>query len=170
VLYSIRFVLFFRNEIGFRGNPVKQEKLTKFIKPEDADRKWFIVDAQDQVLGRLASRIASVIRGKYKPVFTPNMDAGDFVVVVNAEKVKVTGKRETLKQYVRHSGYPGGQKFTSLQEMLIKKPEFVIQHAVKGMLPKNRLGRVLIKKLKVYAGDQHPHAAQKPETLSLTEL
>jgi len=149
---------------------VKQEKLTKFIKSEDADRKWFIVDAQDQVLGRLASRVAGVIRGKYKPVFTPNMDAGDFVVVVNAEKVKVTGKRETLKQYVRHSGYPGGQKFTSLQEMLAKKPEFVIQHAVKGMLPKNRLGRVLIKKLKVYAGDQHPHAAQKPETLSLTEL
>lgn len=149
---------------------MKQEKLTKFIKPEDADRKWFIVDAQNQILGRLASRVASVIRGKYKPVFTPNMDAGDFVVVVNAEKVKVTGKRETLKQYVRHSGYPGGQKFTSLQEMLAKKPEFVIQHAVKGMLPKNRLGRVLIKKLKVYAGDQHPHAAQKPETLSLTEL
>jgi len=170
VLYSIRFVLFFRNELGFKGNPVKQEKLTKFIKPEDANRKWFIVDAQEQVLGRLATRVAGVIRGKYKPVFTPNMDAGDFVVVINAEKVKVTGKREMLKQYVRYSGYPGGQKFTSLQEMLAKKPEFVIQHAVKGMLPKNRLGRVLIKKLKVYAGDQHPHAAQKPETLSLSEL
>ena len=149
---------------------MKQEKLTKFIKSEDANRKWFIVDAQDQVLGRLASRVASVIRGKYKPVFTPNMDAGDFVVVINAEKVKVTGKRETLKQYIRHSGYPGGQKVTSLQEMLVKKPEFVIQNAVKGMLPKNRLGRVLIKKLKVYAGDKHPHSAQKPETLSLTEL
>lgn len=149
---------------------MKQEKLTKFIKPEDADRKWFIVDAQEQVLGRLATRVAGVIRGKYKPVFTPNMDAGDFVVVINAEKVKVTGKREMLKQYVRHSGYPGSQKFTSLKEMVEKKPEYVIQHAVKGMLPKNRLGRVLIKKLKVYAGDQHPHSAQKPETLSLTEL
>ena len=126
---------------------MKQEKLTKFIKPEDADRKWFIVDAQDQVLGRLASRIASVIRGKYKPVFTPNMDTGDFVVVINAEKVKVTGKREMLKQYIRHSGYPGGQKVTSLQEMLAKKTEFVVQNAFKGMLPKNRLGRVLIKKL-----------------------
>lgn len=170
MLYSIRFVLFFRNELGFRGIPVKQEKLTKFIKPEDADRKWFIVDAQNQVLGRLATRVASVIRGKYKPVFTPNMDTGDFVVVINAEKVKVTGKRETLKQYIRHSGYPGGQKVTSLQEMLVKKPEFVIQNAVKGMLPKNRLGRVLIKKLKVYAGDKHPHAAQQPKTLILTEL
>ncbi|MEE9448512.1 MAG: 50S ribosomal protein L13 [Ignavibacteriaceae bacterium] len=149
---------------------MKQEKLTKFIKPEDADRKWFIVDAQNQILGRLASRVASVIRGKYKPVFTPNMDTGDFVVVINAEKVKVTGKREMLKQYIRHSGYPGGQRVTSLKQMLAKKPEFVVQNAVKGMLPKNRLGRVLIKKLKVYAGDQHPHAAQKPETLSLTEL
>ncbi len=149
---------------------MKQEKLTKFIKPEDADRKWFIVDAQNQILGRLASRIASVIRGKYKPVFTPNMDTGDFVVVINAEKVKVTGKREMLKQYIRHSGYPGGQRVTSLKQMLAKKPEFVVQNAVKGMLPKNRLGRVLIKKLKVYAGDQHPHAAQKPGTLSLTEL
>ncbi len=149
---------------------MKQEKLTKFIKPEDADRKWFIVDAQNQILGRLASRVASVIRGKYKPVFTPNMDTGDFVVVINAEKVKVTGKREMLKQYIRHSGYPGGQRVTSLKQMLAKKPEFVVHNAVKGMLPKNRLGRVLIKKLKVYAGDQHPHAAQKPETLSLTEL
>ncbi len=149
---------------------MKQEKLTKFIKPEDADRKWYLVDAENQVLGRLASRVASVIRGKNKPVFTPNMDAGDFVVVINAEKIKVTGKREQLKQYIRHSGYPGGQRVTSLQEMLAKKPEFVIQNAVKGMLPKNRLGRVLIKKLKVYAGDQHPHTAQKPESLSLTEL
>ena len=148
---------------------MKQERQTRFIKPEDANRKWYVVDAKDQVLGRLASRIAMVIRGKNKPTFTPNMDTGDFVVVVNAEKIKVTGKRETLKKYMRHSGYPGGQKITSFQEMLDKKPEFVVHQAVKGMLPKNRLGRKLIKKLKVYTGDSHPHNAQKPESLSFTE-
>ena len=148
---------------------MKQERQTRFIKPEDANRKWYVVDAKDQVLGRLASRIAMVIRGKNKPTFTPNMDTGDFVVVVNAEKIKVTGKRETLKKYMRHSGYPGGQKITSFQEMLDKKPEFVVHQAVKGMLPKNRLGRKLIKKLKVYTGDSHPHNAQKPESLGFTE-
>src|SRR5690606_2328021 len=128
----------------------KQEKLTKFIRTEDADRKWYLVDAKDQILGRLASRVARIIRGKNKPVFTPNMDTGDFVVIVNADKIKVTGKRETLKQYIRHSGYPGGQKVTNIQDMLVKKPEFVVENAVKGMLPKNRLGKKLIKKLKVY--------------------
>jgi large subunit ribosomal protein L13 len=148
---------------------LKQEKITRFIRTEDADRKWYLVDAQDLVLGRMATEVARIIRGKNKAIFTPNMDTGDFVVVINADKVKVTGKRETLKTYVRHSGYPGGQKVTTLQEMLVKKPEFVIQNAVKGMLPKNRLGRKLIKKLKVYAGEDHPHKAQKPETLILTE-
>ena len=143
--------------------------MTRFIRTEDADRKWYLVDAKDQVLGRLATEVARVIRGKHKAIFTPNMDTGDFVVVINADKVKVTGKRENLKEYIRHSGYPGGQKTTSFQEMMQKKPEFVIQKAVKGMLPKNRLGRQLIKKLKVYAGDAHPHQAQKPETLSFTE-
>jgi len=143
--------------------------MTKFIKKEDADKKWYLVDAKDQVLGRLASKIAAIIRGKNKPIFTPNMDAGDYVIVINAEKVKVTGKREQLKQYIRHSGYPGGQKITSLEEMRTKKPEFVVQQAVKGMLPKNRLGRKIITNLKVYAGENHPHAAQKPETLSLLE-
>lgn len=148
---------------------MKQEKLTKFIRTEDADRKWYLVDAKDQILGRLASRVARIIRGKDKPVFTPNMDTGDFVVIVNADKIKVTGKRETLKQYIRHSGYPGGQKITNIQDMLVKKPEFVVENAVKGMLPKNRLGKKLIKKLKVYAGDVHPHTAQKPEPISFTE-
>lgn len=148
---------------------MKQEKMTRFIRTEDADRKWYLVDAKDQVLGRLATEVARVIRGKHKAIFTPNMDTGDFVVVINADKVKVTGKRENLKEYIRHSGYPGGQRTTSFQEMMQKKPEFVIQKAVKGMLPKNRLGRQLIKKLKVYAGDDHPHQAQKPETLSFTE-
>lgn len=140
--------------------------MTRFIKTEDADRKWYIVDASDQVLGRLASNIATIIRGKHKPIFTPNMDTGDFVVVINAEKVKLTGKRTFDKTYFSHSGYPGGVKTKSITEMLQKKPEFVIENAVKGMLPKNRLGRKLIKKLKVYAGENHPHAAQQPETLS----
>jgi len=148
---------------------VKQEKLTKFIRTEDAEKKWYLVDAKDQILGRLASQVARIIRGKDKPVFTPNMDTGDFVVVINADKVRVTGKRETLKQYIRHSGYPGGQKITSIQNMLANKPEFVVENAVKGMLPKNRLGRKLVKKLKVYAGENHPHSAQKPEPISFTE-
>jgi large subunit ribosomal protein L13 len=145
---------------------VKQEKMTRFIKTEDADRKWFVVDANDQVLGRLAAQVAQVIRGKKKPIFTPNMDTGDFVIIVNADKIRMTGKRESQKTYFSHSGYPGGLKNVSYSDMKAKKPEFVIQHAVKGMLPKNRLGRQLIKKLKIYAGENHPHAAQKPEPLS----
>ncbi len=148
---------------------MKQEKLTKFIKTEDADRKWYLVDAKDQVLGRLASGVARVIRGKHKPIFTPNTDTGDFVVIVNADKVKVTGKREMLKDYKWHSGYPGGQKVTAFQDMMTKNPTFAVENAVKGMLPKNRLGRQLIKKLKVYAGENHPHQAQKPEVLSISE-
>lgn len=148
---------------------MKQEKITRFIRTEDADRKWYVVDAKNQVLGRLATEIAKVIRGKNKAIFTPNMDTGDFVIVVNAEKVRVTGKREKLKKYIRHSGYPGGQKETSFQDMIEKKPEFVIHSAVKGMLPKNRLGRKLIKKLKVYKGEDHPHQAQQPEAFGLTE-
>ena len=140
--------------------------MTRFIKPEDAARKWYVVDAKDQVLGRLASRVASVIRGKTKPTFTPNMDTGDFVIVINADKVRMTGKREQLKKYIWHSMYPGGQKIRSYEEMKNKKPEFVIQEAVRGMLPKTRLGKSLITKLKVYAGEEHPHNAQKPELLS----
>ena len=148
---------------------MKQEKLTKFVKTEDADHKWYLVDAEGQVLGRLATQIAMIIRGKNKPIFTPNADTGDFVVVINAEKVRLTGKREQLKEYKRHSGYPGGQTITSYKDMLVKKPEFVVENAVKGMLPKTKLGNKLIKKLKVYSGTEHPHAAQKPETISLTE-
>lgn len=143
--------------------------MTKFIKSEDADKKWYLVDAKDQVLGRLASEVAKIIRGKNKPTFTPNMDTGDFVVVINADKVKLTGKRPELKQYIRHSGYPGGQKITSVREVKQSKPEFLVENAVKGMLPKNRLGRKLIKKLKVYTGESHPHSAQKPEPISFTE-
>jgi large subunit ribosomal protein L13 len=154
---------------GFGGKNVKQEKMTPFISTEEADRKWYIVDATDQVLGRLATGVARIIRGKNKAIFTPNADTGDFVVVINADKVKVTGKRELLKTYSHYSGYPGGLKTRSFEEMMVKKPEFVIENAVKGMLPKNRLGRKLIKKLKVYTGESHPHQAQKPESISLTE-
>ncbi len=148
---------------------MKQEKLTKFVKTEDANQKWYLIDADGQILGRLASKIAMIIRGKNKAIFTPNMDTGDFVVVINADKVKLTGKREQLKDYKRYSGYPGGQKIVSYQEMINKKPEFVVENAVKGMLPKTKLGNKLIKKLKVYAGDKHPHTAQKPELISLME-
>lgn len=148
---------------------MKQEKLTKFVKTEDAEHKWYLVDAEGQILGRLASQIAMIIRGKNKAIFTPNTDTGDFVVVINAEKVKLTGKREQLKQYIRHSGYPGGQTITAYKEMMAKKPEFVVEKAVRGMLPKTKLGNKLIKKLKVYSGTQHPHSAQKPEVISLME-
>lgn len=155
--------------VFWRKYLVKQEKLTKFIKSEDADKKWYLVDAKDQVLGRLASEVAKIIRGKNKPIFTPNMDTGDFVVVINADKVVLTGKRPELKQYIRHSGYPGGQKITSVKTVRATKPEFLVENAVKGMLPKNRLGRKLIKKLKVYTGENHPHSAQKPQPISFTE-
>lgn len=146
---------------------MKQEKITRFVKTEEADRKWYVVDATDQVLGRLATKVASVIRGKHKPSFTPNMDTGDFVVIVNADKVKMTGKREFLKTYFRHSGYPGGVKLLTYQQMKEKHPERIVEFAVKGMLPKNKLGRKLGLKLKVYVGADHPHSAQKPELLSL---
>jgi large subunit ribosomal protein L13 len=146
---------------------VKQEKITRFISTEDADRKWYVVDATDQVLGRLASKVARIIRGKHKAAFSPNADTGDFVVVINAEKIKVTGKREQLKTYAHHSMYPGGRKVKKYTEVMSAKPEFIVENAVKGMLPKTRLGNQLMKKIKVYAGENHPHKAQKPELISL---
>lgn len=146
---------------------MKQEKITRFVKTEDADRKWYVVDATDQVLGRLASKVATIIRGKNKPSFTPNMDTGDFVIVVNADKIKMTGKRELQKTYFRHTGYPGGSKELTYQQMKEKHPERIVEYAVKGMLPHNRLGNKLIRKLKVYTGSDHPHTAQKPENLSV---
>lgn len=141
--------------------------MTRFIRTEDAAKNWYVVDAKDQVLGRLAAKVASIIRGKQKPIFTPNSDTGDFVIVLNAEKIRLTGKRETQKSYFHHSGYPGGAKVRSFSELIQKNPSVVIENAVKGMLPKTRLGKHLIKKLKVYAGENHPHQAQKPEPLSL---
>jgi large subunit ribosomal protein L13 len=135
--------------------------------PKDIDRQWYVVDAQDQVLGRLASQIAHRLRGKHKPEFAPHMDNGDFIVVVNCEKIKVTGTKMDKKTYYRHSGWVGGLKATSLGDMLADKPERVLMAAVRGMLPKNRLSRALLKKLKIYAGPEHPHTAQKPQPLTL---
>ena len=139
---------------------------TFMASPATIERKWYVVDATDKTLGRLASEIASVLRGKNKPVFTPHVDTGDYVIVINAEKIKVTGKKLDQKIYYSHSDYVGGMKETTLREMMNKKPEKVIELAVKGMLPKGPLGRQMIKKLHVYAGAEHGHEAQKPEVLT----
>ena len=139
---------------------------TFMASPATIDRKWYVVDATDMTLGRLASEVASVLRGKNKPIFTPHIDTGDYVIIVNAEKIAVTGKKLDQKVYYHHSDYVGGMKSATLREKLNKKPEEVIEHAVKGMLPKGPLGREMYKKLFVYAGPEHKHAAQKPETLT----
>jgi large subunit ribosomal protein L13 len=136
-------------------------------KAETIEREWFIVDAEGWTLGRLASRIAPILKGKHKPIYTPHLDCGDFVIVVNADKVRVTGRKLDQKKYYRHSGYPGGLTTITLRDQLSKHPERVLQAAVKGMLPKNRLGRRMMKKLKVYAGGSHPHQAQQPRLLEL---
>jgi large subunit ribosomal protein L13 len=140
---------------------------TYSAKKEDVERQWLVIDAQDQVLGRLATRVAHILRGKHKPIFTNHVDTGDFVVIVNAEKIRLTGNKLDAKVYYRHSGYPGGIKGMTAREMLERKPEQVIRTAVKGMLPKNRLGSQMITKLKVYAGSEHPHKAQLPEKMEL---
>jgi large subunit ribosomal protein L13 len=136
-------------------------------KPGEVDRRWYVVDAEGQTLGRLATRIADTLRGKNKPQYTPHVDTGDFVIVVNAEKIAVTGKKLDQKRYYRHSGYPGGLRSRTLREQLDRQPTEVIRKAVKGMLPRNRLARTQITKLKVYAGPEHPDAAQAPEQLPL---
>ena len=136
-------------------------------KPEAVTRDWYIVDAEGKTLGRLASEIAHRLRGKHKPEYTPHVDTGDYIVVVNAEKVHVSGKKATDKMYYHHTGYPGGLKSVSFEKLIEKAPERALQSAVKGMLPKNPLGRAMFKKLKVYAGDQHPHAAQQPQALNI---
>lgn len=135
--------------------------------PATRERNWLVVDANGQTLGRLATQIADTLRGKRKPQYTPHVDVGDFVIVVNAEKISVTGNKRQEKRYYRHSGYPGGLRSRTLGEMLDRRPEEVIRHAVKGMLPRNRLGRAQLRKLKVYAGPDHPHAAQQPETMEV---
>lgn len=140
---------------------------TYHAKPGEVEREWLVVDATDKVLGRLATEIAQILKGKRKPQYTPHVDTGDFVVVINAEKVRLTGNKAETKVYYRHSGYIGGLKEVSYARMLAKHPERIIEKAVRGMLPKNTLGRAMGKKLKVYAGPEHPHAAQKPREITL---
>jgi large subunit ribosomal protein L13 len=140
---------------------------TYTVRKGDIKREWYVVDAQGKTLGRLASEIASILRGKHKPIYAPHLDCGDYVIVVNAEKVRVTGKKLDQKFYHRHTGYPGGLKSINLRDQLQRHPTRVLQAAVRGMLPKNRLGRAMIKKLKVYAGGSHPHQAQQPKVLEL---
>jgi len=140
---------------------------TRVLKPGEFTRDWYVVDASGKTLGRLASNVASVLRGKNKPGYVPFMDTGDFVIVVNADKIHVTGNKREDKTYWRHTGYPGGIKITAYKDVFEKDPAFVVKHAVKGMLPHNRLGRRLLKKLKVYAGPTHPHTAQQPRELPL---
>jgi large subunit ribosomal protein L13 len=135
-------------------------------KEVEVDKKWYVVDADGLVLGRLAANVARILRGKHKPIFTPHVDTGDFVIVINADKVRVTGKRFEQKSYFTHSGYPGGAKTRMFKDLVRSNPRYVIEHAVKGMLPHNRLGRQIIKKLKVYADGNHPHQAQMPEVLT----
>ena len=147
---------------------VQAHRATRSVKPGDVTPTWWVVDAEDQVLGRLATRIATLLRGKHRPLYTPHADAGDFVIVVNAEKVKLTGRKREQKTYYRHSGWPGGLREISADKVLTGvHPERVVERAVRGMLPHNSLGRKLFRKLKVYAGPEHPHAAQKPEVLPL---
>jgi large subunit ribosomal protein L13 len=140
---------------------------TYSAKPESVQREWFIVDAAEKTLGRLATEIALRLKGKHKPEYTPHVDTGDYIVVINADKVRVTGNKTTDKMYYRHTGYPGGLRSISFDKLIDHKPEMIVEQAVKGMLPKNPLGRDMFRKLKVYAGSEHPHAAQQPQTLEI---
>lgn len=140
---------------------------TVSAKPAEVIRAWHIIDGENVVVGRLASKVASILRGKHKPSFTPHVDTGDYIIVINAEKVRFTGQKELKKEYFRHSGYPGGVTLTNVKDMRAKKPTFLVNNAVKGMLPKGPLGRSMIKKLNVYAGPDHPHEAQKPTEMSI---
>ncbi len=182
---KLKIILVMSNQIGVSdGNPSRQHRtryevssilvgrkeisMKSYIaKPAEVERKWYVVDAEGKTLGRLASEVASVLRGKNKPIYTPHVDCGDYVIVINAEKVEVTGKKRKEKIYKRHTGYPGGLRELSFEKLQAKKPEEIIKHAVKGMLPDGKLGRQMFKKLKVYAGPEHAHAAQKPETLEI---
>ncbi|MFR9524246.1 MAG: 50S ribosomal protein L13 [Rikenellaceae bacterium] len=133
-------------------------------------KEWVIIDATDEVLGRLSSQVAKILRGKHKPSYTPHVDCGDYVVIINAEKVKLTGKKMTDKVYVRHTGYPGGQRFATPADFFARKPTFVVEKAIKGMLPKTRLGSAMMRNLRVYAGSEHPHAGQSPKEIKLNEI
>jgi large subunit ribosomal protein L13 len=142
---------------------------TYYAKPKDVEREWLLIDAEDQVLGRVASKAAQILKGKHKPQYTPHIDTGDFVVIINADKIKVTGTKAAAKIYYHHSGYPGGLKSETFTEAMAKHPERVIEHAVKGMLPKNTLGRAMGMKLKVYTGSEHPHQAQSPRQIEVKD-
>jgi large subunit ribosomal protein L13 len=155
--------------LSIAGEGEIEMKTTKFAKKDDIQRKWFLVDAQDAILGRMATKIADYLRGKNKAIFTPNVDTGDFVIVINADKVKVTGNKLEDKKYYHHTGYIGHIKEESLRDRLSATPDRVIKAAVWGMLPKNRLGRAMIKKLKIYAGTDHGHSAQKPELIQISK-
>jgi len=140
---------------------------TTITKPADVQRKWYVVDAEGKTLGRLASEIAKILRGKHKPIYQPHVDTGDYVIVVNAAKIAVTGNKMEQKQYFRHTGWVGGDRLVGMKVMMAKKPEFALTHAIKGMLPKNVLGRAMFRKLHVYAGPEHKHQAQQPEALEI---
>ncbi len=140
---------------------------TVSARPAEVEQEWYVIDAENQVVGRLASQVAAILRGKHKPYFTPHVDCGDFVIIVNADKVRFSGKKETDKLYYRYSGYPGGLKTRTAKEMRQRRPDYIMRHAVKGMLPKGPLGRRMLKKLKVYASPTHPHEAQQPKVLAL---
>lgn len=140
---------------------------TFYAKPGEVEREWVLIDAEDQILGHVAAKAAHILRGKHKPTFTPHVDTGDYVIIVNADKIRVSGKKELQKSYYRHSGFPGGLKSETFQEAMEKHPERVLEHAIKGMLPKNTLGRAQGMKLKVYAGPEHPHMAQQPRKIEL---
>ncbi|MEG1397830.1 MAG: 50S ribosomal protein L13 [Raoultibacter sp.] len=142
---------------------------TYYAKPSEVERAWVLIDAEDQVLGRVATKAAHILKGKHKPTYTPHIDTGDFVVIINADKIRVTGNKLSAKEYFRHSGFPGGLKSETLEEAMAKHPERVIEHAIKGMLPKNTLGRAMGKKLKVYAGAEHPHMAQQPQEIKMED-
>ena len=143
---------------------------TRSINKESADREWVIIDATDAIVGRLATKAAVMLRGKHKPTYTPHSECGDHVIVVNAEKVKFTGNKMEDKEYIRHTGYPGGQRFITASKVLKQKPLFVVEHAIKGMLPKNRLGRALFRNLHVYEGNEHPHQAQQPKEININTI
>lgn len=144
-------------------------KITKSLRKEDVSRAWLVVDAEGQTLGRLSTQVATLLRGKHKPDFTPHVDNGDYVIIINAEKIQLQGKRPEQKEYFSHSQYPGAGKFESFKSMIQRKPAFVIEHAVKGMLPKTKLGRQMMKKLKVFVGGEHNHQAQKPQAYELSK-
>ncbi|MFI3303040.1 MAG: 50S ribosomal protein L13 [Rikenellaceae bacterium] len=143
---------------------------TTFANEATIDKQWVLIDAQDEVLGRLASQVAKILRGKHKPSYTPHADCGDNVIIINADKVKLTGKKMTDKVYVRHTGYPGGQRFATPADFLARRPTFVLEKAIKGMLPKTRMGSAMLRNLRVYAGSEHPHAAQEPKVIKLNEI